>query len=964
LFVFIMVGPSNSEDLISSLDLEVVPYLERLFQMLKMLLLLSLEKNPIEALPPLLLVLKVGHTIDRCFDLIGYPPGYNKNHVSKSNGFKTFNANSVSTSSENGKYGKLGHPSNQAIDVLQSEFNFTKDSHVSPCDICPNDCERDSYAPNDEGNVYPYTRSLQTSDGSEDNIANFMGDNIPSKGTVPSSSSSSSGLNTQDLLDNGSQVLPAARRSSRPSKMPPKFNDYLVGRNVKYGPEKYVSYANLNTSNYCLSTNLNTSFEPNTYYEAVKNTKWIEAMNNEIEALNRNDTETVYDLPKGRKHVGSKWLFKIKYKSTCNLPWEISDDSLDDLDGMMEENNDAPSNPNVNVEEPSNVCSGKTKNRVLQLRFKAVGIIIRFYRRNERGLVRAGGRRTLKLKRKSSNKADGSLLTRVAADNGECSSRRRLRSHAVSATTLATPRFGSRDLWSLCEEYGKVVDVFIPNRKSKAGKRFAFVRFIRVDDMDWLIGNLCTLWVGRLHLQANAVRYERPLKSPPSVKLPSVKSYALFTSSPSGSFADAVKDIKNVPPHSSLVSCSPALVLDDTCVNVLDVSGQVMGRTKDVNPIPNLRTILTNEGFMDVKLSYLGGLWVMIKLNSEETKMKLLQHTEYKDPGYLSEDESCLDGNNNLGNSQQGNVNQVEESDVKEVSDTIFEVCPQAPRVDVHEVNEKANSHHSDDPFVNEKANSHHSDDPFGLYDLLRKPTNLSASKEDLSLSHPLGFTPVASHHDPIHSNSAHLEVTQDEPPITKGSSSKSYPKASCFSQVSHGNDSSADSSTHVSSRSTPKGGSILEVLYGMIKVGRSMGYDMEGCSKDIEQIIRLQGEADALQETKMESISHMDVKSVWGNSNYQFVVSGSIGNSGGILCVWEETIFKKVDVSISDNFIALYRIWLPTNSKILIVSYAREFNHFISSSGLLEVKMEGYSFTWSQSSASKMSKLDRFLVS
>nr|GEV33676.1 RNA-directed DNA polymerase, eukaryota [Tanacetum cinerariifolium] len=448
--------------------------------------------------------------------------------------------------------------------------------------------------------------------------------------------------------------------------------------------------------------------------------------------------------------------------------------------------------------------------------------------------------------------------------------------------------FGSRDLWSLCEEYGKVVDVFIPNLKSKAGKRFAFVRFIGVDDMDRLIGNLCTLWVGRLHLLANAVRYERPPKSSPSVKLPFVKSYAPFTSSPSGSFADAVKDNKNVPPHSSPVSCSPALVLDDTCVNVWDV-------TKNVNSIPNLRTILTNEGFMDVKLSYLGGLWVMIELNSEETKMKLLQHTgvnswfeelkpasqefvcnerivwvdiegiplhlwssstfsrigmkwgtvmdieessgssfarkrlciktsmavnilktfkviykgkvfmvrakelftwspcflEYKDPGYLSEDESSLDGNNNLGNSQHGNVNQVEESDVDGVSDTIFEVSPQALRVDVHE--------------VNEKANSHHLDDPFGLYDLLRKSTNLSASKDDLSLSHPPGYTPVASHQDPIHSNSAHLEVNQDEPPIAKGSSSKSYPKASCFSQASHGNDSSADSSTHVSSRSTPK---------------------------------------------------------------------------------------------------------------------------------------------------------------
>ncbi|GJU37393.1 putative RNA-directed DNA polymerase [Tanacetum coccineum] len=45
---------------------------------------------------------KVGHTVDRCFDIIGYPPGYNKNTGPKSNGPRTFNANSVSSSSEKG----------------------------------------------------------------------------------------------------------------------------------------------------------------------------------------------------------------------------------------------------------------------------------------------------------------------------------------------------------------------------------------------------------------------------------------------------------------------------------------------------------------------------------------------------------------------------------------------------------------------------------------------------------------------------------------------------------------------------------------------------------------------------------------------------------------------------------------------------------------------------------------------
>nr|GEZ87260.1 hypothetical protein [Tanacetum cinerariifolium] len=41
----------------------------------------------------------VGHTVDRCFDIIGYPR-YNKNHGPKPNGPRTFNANFVSLSFE------------------------------------------------------------------------------------------------------------------------------------------------------------------------------------------------------------------------------------------------------------------------------------------------------------------------------------------------------------------------------------------------------------------------------------------------------------------------------------------------------------------------------------------------------------------------------------------------------------------------------------------------------------------------------------------------------------------------------------------------------------------------------------------------------------------------------------------------------------------------------------------------
>lgn len=54
--------------------------------------------------------------------------------------------------------------------------------------------------------------------------------------------------------------------------------------------------------------------EPKSVAEALLNPAWKQAMELEMKALLDNDTWTISNLPTGRKLVGCKWIFRVKYK--------------------------------------------------------------------------------------------------------------------------------------------------------------------------------------------------------------------------------------------------------------------------------------------------------------------------------------------------------------------------------------------------------------------------------------------------------------------------------------------------------------------------------------------------------------------------------------------------------------------------------------------------------------------------
>ena len=111
----------------------------------------------------------------------------------------------------------------------------------------------------------------------------------------------------------------SCRRSSRSSKFPAKLNDYVLDSKLKYGLNRFANHTRLSFDNCCFVANLNKSCEPSSFEEAYKNVTWKGAMNDEIVALYENDTWEEVDLPEGRVPIGSKWVWKLKFKTNGEI---------------------------------------------------------------------------------------------------------------------------------------------------------------------------------------------------------------------------------------------------------------------------------------------------------------------------------------------------------------------------------------------------------------------------------------------------------------------------------------------------------------------------------------------------------------------------------------------------------------------------------------------------------------------
>ncbi|RVW41355.1 Retrovirus-related Pol polyprotein from transposon RE1 [Vitis vinifera] len=88
---------------------------------------------------------------------------------------------------------------------------------------------------------------------------------------------------------------------------------------VKYPMSNYVFNYRLSKSNKSFVNQLSTIAIPNSVQEALTDPRWKAAMNEEMKSLQKNETWELVECPPGKKPVGCRWIYTVKYKADGSI---------------------------------------------------------------------------------------------------------------------------------------------------------------------------------------------------------------------------------------------------------------------------------------------------------------------------------------------------------------------------------------------------------------------------------------------------------------------------------------------------------------------------------------------------------------------------------------------------------------------------------------------------------------------
>jgi len=127
------------------------------------------------------------------------------------------------------------------------------------------------------------------------------------------------------------ETIPIKRKKPKSREVPPIDSEDLhlpvalrkdtrtSTKNPLYPLSNFLCFEQLSPTYRAFLTSLNTTTIPTSLSEALSDRKWKQAMDLEIEALDKNNTWELVPLPLGKKSVGCKWVYNIKYKADGSI---------------------------------------------------------------------------------------------------------------------------------------------------------------------------------------------------------------------------------------------------------------------------------------------------------------------------------------------------------------------------------------------------------------------------------------------------------------------------------------------------------------------------------------------------------------------------------------------------------------------------------------------------------------------
>nr|GEY76180.1 hypothetical protein [Tanacetum cinerariifolium] len=171
----------------------------------------------------------------------------------------------------------------------------------------------------------------------------------------------------------------------------------------------------------------------------------------------------------------------------------------------------------------------------------------------------------------------------------------------------------AKNLWKEFQPFGRIVDAFIANKRSKQGKRFGFVRFLGIYNEEVFAKSLSNVWIGSYHVFVTIAKFQRnPIKPHASTQqLPKAShdrpTFNTNNSPPKRSYASVThaEPRNNLSQQSKLDNIKSIQLNDDDLILVDDSSTVVLIKFSSMN---SCETFKSNES--------LNKLWTFIKVPS------------------------------------------------------------------------------------------------------------------------------------------------------------------------------------------------------------------------------------------------------------------------------------------------------------------------------------------------------------